>query len=149
MKCYCHEVRNFINRTTVQQLIDYWPREEEIAPNISKMVAKIERDPQTYNLVELDVIRRDICIRARLFDVICAVVSVKNSHSFIVTWGVPSVLAPDLIKLLELADGSFFSENDIHTLSVGDKLVHSPLTKFSDKLRKRYQLAFPDHCFPH
>ena len=141
MKSYCHEVRNFMSQTTVQQLIDYWPREEEIAPNISKMVATIERDPRTCSLVELDAIRRDVCIRARLFDVICAVVSVKNLHSFLVTWGVPSVLAPDLIKSLELADGSFFKENDIHTLSVGDRLVHSPLTKFSDKLRKRYQLA--------
>ena len=141
MKSYCHEIRNFMSRTTVQQLIDYWPREEEIAPNISKMVATIEKDPQTCNLVELDAIRRKICIRARLFDVICAVVSIKNSHSFLVTWGVPSVLAPDMIKSLELADGSFFSENDINTLSVGDKLVYSPLTKFSDKLRKRYQLA--------
>ena len=143
MKSYCSEVRNFMSHTTVQQLIDYWPCEEEIAPNISKMVATIKRNPQTCSLVELDAIRRKICIRARLFDVICAVVSVKNSHSFVVTWGVPSILAPDIIKSLELADGSFFSENDIHTLSVGDKpvLQYSPLTNFSGKLRKRYQLA--------
>ena len=141
MKSYCSEVRKFMSRTTVQQLIDYWPCEEEIAPNISKMVATIEKDPQTCNLLELDAIRRKICIRARLFDVICAVVSVKDSHSFIVTWGVPSVLAPDMIKSLKLADSSFFSKNDIHTLSVGDKLVHSPLTRFSDKLSKQYQTA--------
>ena len=142
MKSYCHEVQNFMNRTTVQQLIDCnWPCEEEIAQNISKMVATIKRNPRTCNLVELDAIRRKICIQARLVDVICAVVSVKNSHSFVVNWSVPSVLAPDMIKLLELADDGFFKENDIHSLSVGDKLVYSPLTKFSDKLRKRYQLA--------
>ena len=140
MKCYSREVRNFMSRTTVQQLIDYWPCEEEIAPNISKMVATIKRDPQTCNLVELDTIRRNVCIRARLFDVICAVVSVKNSHSFIVIWDMPSILAPDMIKSLELADGDFFSENDIHTLSVGNKLVYSPLTKFRDKVKKQYQI---------
>ena len=140
MKSYCSEVKNFMSQTTVQQLIDYWPREEEIAPNISKMVATIKRDPQTCNLVELDAIRRDVCIRARLFDVICAVVSVKNSRSFLVTRGVPSVLAPDMIKSLELADDGFFSKDDVHSLSVGDKLVYSPLTKFSGKLRKRYQV---------
>jgi hypothetical protein len=76
MKCYCHEVRNFMSQTTVQQLIDYWPHETEIAPNISKMIATIARDPRTCTLVELDAIRRHVCIRARLFDVICAVVSV-------------------------------------------------------------------------
>ena len=141
MNSYCSEVQKFMSHTTVQQLIDYWPCEEEIAPNISKMVATIERDPRTYNLLELDAIRRKICIRARLFDVICAVVSVKYSHSFVVTWGVPSILASDMIKSLELAHDGFFSENDIHILSVGDKLVHSPLTKFSDKLRKQYQIA--------
>ena len=140
MKCYSREVRNFMSHTTVQQLIDYWPCEEEIAPNVSKMVATIKRDPQTCNLVELDTIRRNVCIRARLFDVICAVVSVKNSHSFIVIWDVPSILAPDMIKSLELADGDFFSENDIRTLSVGNKLVYSPLTKFRDKVKKRYQI---------
>jgi Ran GTPase-activating protein (RanGAP) involved in mRNA processing and transport/adenylate kinase family enzyme len=141
MKSYCHEIQNFMSQTTVQHLIDYWPRKKEISPDISEMIATIKRDPQNCSLVELDAIRRNMCIQARLSDVICAVVSVKNSRSFIVIWGMPSVLAPDMIKSLELADDGFYSKNDIHSLSVGNKLVYSPLTTFSNKLRKRYQTA--------
>ena len=79
MQSYCGDVHAFMKQTTVQQLIDYWPSDEEVAPNVSKVIASINKDPRSCNLHELDTLRRKICIRARLSDVVQWLVS--RSHS--------------------------------------------------------------------
>ena len=74
MQSYYNEIRDFMKRTTVQQLVDYWPCHIEEVPNISKIVAKIDKDPKSCYLSELDALRRRICICVRLSDVICALI---------------------------------------------------------------------------
>ena len=72
-----------MNQTTVQQLVGYLLHEKEVSPHVSKVIAEIDKDPQLVKLSELDSLRRDICICARLSDVICALVSARPSKSFI------------------------------------------------------------------
>ena len=86
MLSYSHEIQNFMSQTTIQQLIDYWPCNEESVPDVSKMMARITKNPQECKLSELDDLRKKICISMRLSDIICAMVSVKSSQSFIYSY---------------------------------------------------------------
>ena len=142
MESYCCDIHVFMNQTTVQQLIDYWPHENEITPNVSKVIAKINKDPRSVKLSELDSLRREICIRAKLSDVICALVSARPSESFIVVWRLPSVLAPNVIKAIRNTEQSFFVEKSINSLFVGDLQVYSfHIVTFGSVLKQRYQVV--------
>ena len=127
MQSYSRKVHNFMDQTTVRQLIDYWPCKEESAPKVSKMIAKIDKDPQLCKLSELDTLRKKICICVRLSDVICAVVSVSSSQSFVVAWRLPSVLAPDMIESLSEIDKNFFRIESIDLISIDDVQVYPRL----------------------
>ena len=129
MQSYSLKVRNFMDQTTVRQLIDYWPCKEESAPKVSKMIAKIDKDPQLCKLSELDTLRKKICICVRLSDVICAVVSVSSSQSFVVVWRLPSVLAPDMIESLSEIDKNFFRIESIDLISIDNVQVYPELAK--------------------
>ena len=141
MQSYCHDICAFMNQTTVQQLIDYWPREDEITPNVSKVIAKINKDPRSVKLSELDSLRREICIRARLSDVICALVSARPSESFIVVWRLPSVLAPQVIEAMKQTEQGFFVKESISSLFLDDLLLYSFITVFGSELKQRYQIS--------
>ena len=143
MQTYCSEVRMFMSQTTVQQLIDYWPHEDEITPDVSKVIAKINKDPHLIKLSELDNLRREICIRARLSDVICALVSVRPSNSFTVVWRLPSVLASQVIEALKQIEQVFFYKHDIKSLFVDDLQLYSEslINTFGSVLKLQYQMV--------
>ena len=58
---YSEDVLTFMKKTTVKQLMDVWPGQQEIPPNFSKLRAKINEDPSTYTLYELDQLRKRFC----------------------------------------------------------------------------------------
>ena len=60
----------------------------------------------------------------RLSDVISAAVSVNNSTSSIISWGLPSVLAPHVITSINTVEEDFFLTEKIESLLVGDVKVY-------------------------
>lgn len=142
MQSYSCEIQQFMKQTTVQQLIDYWPCATEDDPNISKIIAKIDKDPQSCNLSELDALRRRICICARLSDVVCTLVSARPSKSFIVTWRLPAVLAPQVIDTIKETEQEFFIDENISSFFVDDIQVYNHIVGFGIELKQRYQ-KFP------
>ena len=141
MQSYCCEVQGFMKQTTVQQLLDYWPCDTEDDPNISKVIAKINKDPQSCNLSELDALRRKICIRVRLSDIICALVSVSPSTSFIVVWRLPSTLALQVVEAIRQTERGFFVKEKIKFLFVDDLQLYSSVIMFGNELKQRYQVV--------
>ena len=145
MQSYCCEIRDFMKQTTVQQLIDSdWPCATEDDPNISKIIAKIDKDPQLCNLSELDALRRRICIHARLSDVICALVSACPSKSFIVVWRLPAVLASQVRDIIKETEQSFFINESITSFVLDNLQLYSfhNIVTFGNELKQRYQI-FP------
>ena len=129
MQSYSREIQNFMNQTTVQQLIDYWPCNEESMPNVSKMVANIDKDPQQCKLSELDALRKRICISMRLSDIICAIVSVCKSQSFIVVWRLPSILSQNVIECICKIGKKFFKIENIDLISIDNEQVYCSFSK--------------------
>ena len=131
MQSYVHEISSFMKKTTVQQLIDYWPPQGRSTPNASKITAQIKKNADSCSLQELNSLRRKICISVRLSDVISAAVSVKNSTSFIISWSLPSVLAPHVITSINKIEEHFFETENMELLFVGDVKVY-PRLKLSE-----------------
>ena len=142
MQKYCHNIHIFMNQTTVQQMVGYLPRGEEVSPHVSRVLAEINKDPQTVKLSELDNLRREICIRARLSDVICALGGARHSHSFTVIWRLPSILTPQLIEAMKQTEQSFFVKEKINSLFVDHlQLYSSRIITFGNELKQRYQVV--------
>ena len=174
MQSYSHEISSFLKQTTIQQLIDYWPCQEEEDPKVYEIIAKIDKDAKSCTLHELNTLRRKICVSVRLSDIISAAVSIRNSTSFIISWSLPSVLASHVITSLNEIEEDFFESEKIESLFVGDVKVYPRVTlaetllavamhsedsvvsemeeydlaSFASELKKQYQLTEVT-IFPH
>ena len=145
MLSYCCDIRTFMSQTTIQQLVGYFPHEEDVTPNVSKVIAEIDKNPCSVKLSELDNLRREICIRARLSDVVCALVKARPSHSFTVVWRLPSILAPQVVEAMKQTEQSFFVKEKINSLFVDDLQLYnncsSLIIAFGSELKQRYQVV--------
>ena len=141
MKAYCNDMQVFMKETTVQQLIDHLPGQQEAPPNFSILKAKIGDDAKTCTLAKIDSLRKRLCAEIRLSEIIFRLIALEESNSFIISWLVPSVSVPDLIKsALKIQENLFQAEN-IASLSVGNRWLYNPkLIPFGSKLRRQYQL---------
>ena len=177
MHLYSCEVRSFMKQTTIQQLIDFWPRaHHEVSPYISEIIAIIKKDPQHCYLNDLDNIRKDICIHIRLTDVISGIARVENFKSFVVVWSLPSILAPNVVNMMNQIEEEFFEKQKIALLFVDTKQIYPSITNpqrkgnqypaialqpytssmsgehklwiFATDLRNRYQTVHASVCLP-
>ena len=77
MNDYSKDVVQFMKETTVKQLIDHWPGQQEIPPNFSKLLAKSDQDPNTYTLYELDQLRKRYCCELKLSELVCLIIRLE------------------------------------------------------------------------
>ena len=104
MQAYHTDMQGFLQRTTVDQLIDHWPGEyisKEEQQKFIVLKVKLNKDPHLCTLKELDQFRHKFCCRFMLSDVIGYFVGVERGNSFCVLWMIPSILLPQLIESLE------------------------------------------------
>ena len=74
MNDYREAVVQFMEKTTVKQLIGHWPGQQDIPPNFSKLQERFDRDPTTYTLCELDKRRKRYCSVLKLSEVIFIII---------------------------------------------------------------------------
>ena len=139
MQSYCCDVQTFMKQTTIKQLIDFWPGKQQAPEKFEVLKTKIGKDVSTCTLDEINLLRRRFCAEIKLSDVILCLIALEESNSFIISWLVPSVLAPDLIKLVREVRNTFFEENNIISVSLGDKWLYNQIIGFGSKLRQKYQ----------
>ena len=77
---YSEDVVQFMKKTTVKQLMDYWPGQQEIPPNFSKLKAKIYEDPTTYTLYQLDQLRKRYCCELKLTDLVFVIIGLEMTN---------------------------------------------------------------------
>ena len=123
MNDYSEVVVQFMKKTTVKQLMDHWPGQQEIPPNFSKLRAKIDEDPTTYSLYDLDQKRRYFCSAVRLSEVVLVLIGLKMSNSFIVEWLVPSALVQQLVESAKQLDFGFYLRERMLKVVVGEKQI--------------------------
>ena len=155
MRSYCSEMVVFMKETTIKQLIetDCFPGQTEIPPKFSFIETKIGEDASKCTLEYLNRIRKRYCSEVKLSDIICHLVVVVESNSFIVKWLVPSALVDDIIKSTRNVNRSFYQEFKITSLTLdGWRLfiskaeidamwsrLHVIDTKFKDQFQTMYK----------
>ena len=128
-----------MKQTTIQQLIDFWPGQQDIPQNFTILVSKIGKNANTYTLDEINRLRKRFCAEIQLSEVIFCLIALESSSSFIISWLVSSFIASNMITKFNLKD-RFFDMESIKSLSIGNVWLYNPkLTIFGLQLKKQYQ----------
>ena len=124
MTSYIDEVQEFMQETTVGDVIDHWPGDEEAHANYSKLRVKFKDDPKTYTLERLNNFRRKFCSRVRLSDFIFGLISLEPSESFFISWLLPTVVVPKLMKSVRQIEHSFYELQHILSITVDQEQLY-------------------------
>ena len=125
MKLYTSKIQAFMRATTVADLMDYWPGDEQPHLNYSKLRAKFSDDPKTYTLERLNNFRRKFCSKVRLSEFIFGLIVLETGKSFFATWLVPTVVASDLRKAINEMDESFYLMEQVVMISLDDDVLYT------------------------
>ena len=134
MKSYSDDALVFMKKTTVKQLMDVWPGQQEIPPNFSKLRAKIDKDPSTYTLYQLDQLRRRFCSAVKLTEFVSVLIGLHTANSFIVEWLIPSILVPQLMESARQLDFGFYLRECILKVTVDEKHIFPMLPDAKPKV---------------
>ena len=134
MVSYNEDVLTFMKKTTVKQLMGVWPGQQEIPPNFSKLRAKIDEDPLTYTLYQLDQFRKRFCSGVKLTDIVFVLIGLDTANSFIVEWLIPSALVPQLMESARQLDFGFYLRERIPKMTVDEKQIFPMLPDAKPKV---------------
>ena len=135
MKAYSSDMQVFMKQTTIHQLIDHLPGQQEAPPNFSILKAKIGKNAKTYTLAKIDTLRKRICAEIRLSEIVFRLIALEESNSFIVSWLVPTVFVSNLVESAREIQKHFFQTENIASLSIGNLNV----IPFVPKQKEQYQ----------
>ena len=134
MKTYNDNLMKFMKMTTVKQLMDVWCGQQKIPPNFSKLRAKLDEDPTTYTLYQLDQLRRRFCGAVKLTEVVSVLIGLETSNSFIAEWLIPSALVPLLMESAKKLEFGFYLREYILKMTVDDKQIFPMLPDAKPKV---------------
>ena len=125
MSSYVETIKVFMKRTTVEELMHYWPGDEVCPEHFSRFCAKISDNPKTYTLEKLNHLRRNLCSVLRLSEVLFNLVWIGASSSFIAVWLIPYVVVTKLIESFSNVEEVFFEDNHILMIELNEKVIYS------------------------
>ena len=130
---YSDNVLVFMKKITVKELMSVWHGQQEIPPTFSKLKAKIDENPSTYTLYDLDQLRKRFCSAIKLTDIVLVLIGLEMSNSFIAEWLIPSAYIHQLIKSARKFDYGFYLQEHILKMSVDEEQIFSMLPDVKPK----------------
>ena len=124
MAVYVQKVQLFLEQTTVEQLIGRWHSQHEIPPHFERLTAVIDEDPRTYTLRQVDDLRKRFCSEVSLKETVLIFIRLGRRNSFLITWAVPSILAPRLKSVISTLT-SFYQREHILSVTLGSQRLYS------------------------
>lgn len=128
MQTYMSKLQIFMRETTVADLIDHWPGNEESHVYYSKLKAKFDDNPKTFTLERLNNFRRQFCSKVRLSDFIFGLIALEEGESFFVTWLVPTIVVSELTKAISNIDESFYQMEHVIMISLNQTVLYQVAT---------------------
>ena len=113
MTSYVERVHEFMLDTTVGEVMDCWPGDEE--PHV---------DFKMYSLERLNNFRRKFCSKVRLSEFIFCLISLEPAESFYATWLIPTVVVPEVMKAVRQIDEHFYKLDRVLSISVGQEQLY-------------------------
>lgn len=132
MKQYIQDLREFQSHTTVYDFMQCWPGRQIKPPKYDDVTVKLDKDPKSCTVKELNDIRQNLCVEfwPRLSDY-AKFVMYHYKHAegcFVVTWLLPSDLASELIETASKPEShafrTFFMQNQIIFVSVRGREIY-------------------------
>ena len=124
MSAYAAEIQLFLDETTVAQLGDYWPGEQEFPPHFEKLLMMIDKDPGKCSLRMVNNLRKRFCRETQLSEVVFVLIGIGKANSFIILFMVPSVLGPRLVESVGGVDDSFYQRECIISISLNQHQLY-------------------------
>ena len=124
MSKYVETVQIFIDQTTVQELMEHWPGVTEIPPHFEELRTRIDEDPSTYTLRQLDDLRKRFCNMTLLSKTVLILIGIRRRSSFILSWIIPSALLPHLKSVIGRLN-RFFHVEQIYSLTHDGQRLYS------------------------
>ena len=134
MVSYSNSIQAFMKKTTVKQLMDVWPGQQDIPPNYSKLRAKLDEHPLKYSLYDLDQLRKRFCSGVKLTDIVLVLIGLETANSFIVEWLIPSALIPQLMESVKKLEFGFYLRERILKMTVDEKQIFPMLLDAKPKV---------------
>ena len=133
MTSYVSSTSLFKSQTTVDDLITIgcdWPVARK-GKYCKRLRIKLDCDPKTYTLEELDDFRRKHFIQLRLSHYISFTLlsSLEQASSFYVVWLIPTEIAAEVIAAASLVDSSFYVEEGVVMVSLDGNMLYHAVTK--------------------
>ena len=132
MKLYVSKIQIFMRETTVADLMDYWPGDEQPHLNYSKLKAKFSSDPKSYTLERLNNFRRKFCSKVRLSEFIFSLVLLESGESFFITWLVPTVVTSELKMITRKIEDIFYREECVLMISLDQEVLYLSVEAVKD-----------------
>ena len=143
MNSYVNEIQIFMRETTVGDVMEYWPGDEQPHLNYSELMAKFSDDPKTYTLERLNNFRRKFCSKVRLSEFIFGLILLEAGESFFATWLVPTVVIPELKMMARKIENCFYREEHLLMISLDHEVLYQSKIQ-EEKLQKLQRAAMWD-----
>ena len=134
MVSYSDSILEFMMKTTVKQLMDVWPGQQDIPPNFSKLRASLNLHPFMHTLYDLDQLRKRFCSGVKLPDIVLVLIGLEAGNSFIVEWLIPSTLIPQLVESVKKLRFRSYLQECILKMTVDEKQIFPMLPDAKPKV---------------
>ena len=125
IRSYAADLLVFMKTTTLKEFMEHcnWFGKEAKSRKLSKLIAKIDGDPATYSLYDLDQLRKRFCAGVKMTEVVFVLIGLDSANSFLALWAVPTVLVPQLIEAAKSLDFGFYLHLHILKVMVDDRQI--------------------------
>ena len=126
MTAYVQDVQIFMRETTVQEVMPYWPGTCKLldSNDFLELWIKIEKNPDTYTLEELNNFRDKYCATIKLSAVLSSLRSILPGKSFFAVWQVPTVAVNNITERIGQTDHNFYKTEHIQMILLDNKLLY-------------------------
>ena len=125
IRSYAADLIVFMKKTTIKEFMEHckWFGKQSKSSEFSKLIAKIDGDPATNTLYDLDQLRRRFCAGVKMTEVVFVLIGLDSANSFLALWAVPTVLVPRLIEAAKSLDFGFYLRLRILKVTVDDRQI--------------------------
>ena len=124
MSKYVTEIQVFQRVTTVEEIIKYWPGQSKCPPGFSELEMKLDIDPSTCTLEDINRVRQNCCSKLKFSEAIVGLKCLLQG-SCVAIWIISSVLAAEVKALLTEVDISFYVNHKIQSVTLDQSCLYS------------------------
>ena len=127
MSAYDGDIQVFLDETTIVEVQDHLPGQQELPLHFDKLQMMIDKDPGKCSLRMVNNLRKRFCNETQLSEIIFVLIGIGKTNSFVLIFMVPSVLGPTIISSISRVDDSFYQRECVVSISLNQQQLYLSL----------------------